>query len=97
MPPERHPDADRTDAGRDHADGDNKTDSGRGGAGEVPDIFPTQYRSAEDAADVAALAQAERAAARHAATPEQIDGVAAAGQARRAEDRLEGWQRRQRH
>ncbi|MEJ3654018.1 hypothetical protein WEH80_13665 [Actinomycetes bacterium KLBMP 9759] len=62
--------------------------------GAKPDIFPTEYRSAADAADVTALAEAERAVARHTATPEQIEGVAMAGEDRRAEDRLEAWRRR---
>jgi hypothetical protein len=64
-------------------------------AGERPDIFPTIYRSAHDAADAAALAEAERAVARHGATPEQVDGVTEAAQVRRAEERLEGWRRRE--
>jgi hypothetical protein len=58
-----------------------------------PDIFPTQIRTAADAAAAAALAQAERAVARHAGTPEEVEGVAEAGKARRAEDRLAGWRR----
>lgn len=64
------------------------------GAEERPDIFPTEYRSAEDAADVAEFAVAERAVARHAGTPAEVAGVAEAGKARRAEDRIEGWRRR---
>ena len=47
------PDDDHTNSTDDRPDG-----SGRECAGEVPDIFPTQYRSAEDAAGVAALAEA---------------------------------------
>lgn len=58
------------------------------------DIFPTVHRTAEDALDVEELARAERAAARHAATPEQAAGVAAAAKVRRAEDRLESWRGR---
>jgi hypothetical protein len=61
---------------------------------ERPDIFPAQFLSVEDAADVAALAEAERAVARHAGTPEDVEGVVEAGKARRSEDRLEGWRRR---
>lgn len=81
-------------------DPDPDPDGGRSDPG-VPtetgeDIFPTVYRSAEDAVDVEELARAERAAARHAATPEQAAGVAAAAQVRRAEDRLEGWRGRRR-
>lgn len=62
--------------------------------GTTKDIFPTVYRSAQDAVDVTELAQAERAVAQHAATPEQVAGVSEAGQERRAEDRLERWQGR---
>jgi hypothetical protein len=81
MPSEQHT--------RDHT-GDTEPDD----SGERPDIFPTQFRSVEDAADVAELAAAERAVARHAGTPEDVEGVAEAGKARRGEDRLEGWRRR---
>ncbi|MEJ3653235.1 hypothetical protein WEH80_18490 [Actinomycetes bacterium KLBMP 9759] len=56
------------------------------------DIFPTVHDNAQDAADAAALADAERAVARHGGTPEQREGVARAATARRAEDRLERWQ-----
>ena len=69
-------------------------DVGPDDTGERPDIFPMQVSSAEDAADVAELAAAERAVARHAGTPEDVEGVAEAGKARRGEDRLEGWRRR---
>lgn len=61
---------------------------------EDRDIFPTVYRSAQDAIDVDELAQAERAVARHAATRDQIAGVGEAGRERRAEDRLERWRGR---
>jgi hypothetical protein len=64
-------------------------------AGEEPDIHQTVYRS-EDVSDVEELAEAERAAARHAATPDQVAGVAAAAEVRRTEDRLEQWQGRHR-
>jgi hypothetical protein len=80
MSPERHP--------QDHAE-DTEPDTD-----ERPDIFPAQLLSAEDAADVAALADAERAVARHGGTREELEGVAEAGKARRSEDRLEGWRRR---
>ena len=63
---------------------------------ERPDIFPAQFLSVEDAADVAALAEAERDVARHGGTREALDGVAEAGKARRSEERLEGWRRRDR-
>lgn len=86
MPPAR-----RTEDGRPGAD-----PAGTPGTGEDRDIFPTVYRSADDASDVVELARAERAAARHGATPDQAAGVAAAGQVRRAEDRLEGWRGRHR-
>lgn len=81
MPPEQHPE-------------DHSADTEADDTGERPDIFPMQIRSAEDAADVAELAAAERAVARHAGTPEDVEGVAEAGKARRGEDRLEGWRRR---
>jgi hypothetical protein len=80
MSPERHL--------QDHAE-DTEPDTD-----ERPDIFPAQLLSAEDAADVAALADAERAVARHGGTREELEGVAEAGKARRSEDRLEGWRRR---
>jgi hypothetical protein len=57
----------------------------------TPDVMPTIYRDAADVAAVTELAEAERAAARRGATPAQAKGVAAAGQARRAEDRVAGW------
>ena len=70
------------------------SDAGTDDTGGRPDIFPMQVSRAEDAADVAELAAAERAVARHAGTPEDVEGVAEAGMARRGEDRLEGWRRR---
>jgi hypothetical protein len=57
----------------------------------VADLLPTDYTDVEDAAAVAELAEAERAAARGGATPAQARGVQAAAQARRAEDRVAGW------
>jgi hypothetical protein len=80
MPSDQHPQDHPSDAESD--------------TGERQDIFPAQFLSAEDAADVAALAEAERAVARHGGTREELEGVAAAGKARRSEDRLEGWRRR---
>lgn len=62
----------------------------------TPDIFPTVYADADDAADVAQLALAEQAVARNGGTPEQRDGVARAATARRAEERLERWRGRRR-
>jgi hypothetical protein len=61
-----------------------------------PDIHPTVYVDADDAADVAGLAGAERAVARGGGTAEQRDGVERAGTVRRAEDRLERWRARSR-
>ena len=71
MPSEQHSE-DHSDAGTDDTDG-------------RPDIFPMQVSRAEDAADVAELAAAERAVARRAGTPEDVEGVAEArrGPARR--------------
>lgn len=60
------------------------------------DRLPTSYRDAVDIADVAGLAEAERAVARGGATSEQADGVDAAARTRRGEDRLTGWRRRRR-
>jgi hypothetical protein len=82
MPSEQH--------SKDHSD------AGTDDTGERPDIFPMQVSTAKDAADVAELAAAERAVARNACTPEDVEGVAEAGKARRGEDRLEGWRRRHR-
>lgn len=80
-----------------HHTGDDRPDADTGvPPGPSEDIFPTVYHSAEDAFDVEELARAERAAARHAATPEQAAGVAAAAKVRRAEDRLDGWRGRRR-
>ena len=70
------------------------SDAGTGDTGGRPDIFPMQVSRAEDAADVAELAAAERAVARRACTPEDVEGVAEACKGRRGEDRLEGWRRR---
>jgi len=80
MPSEQH--------SEDHSNAETDDTGGR------PDIFPMQVSTAEDAADVAELAAAERAVARRAGTPEDVEGVAEAGKARRGEDRLEGWRRR---
>lgn len=63
----------------------------------VADVLPTVYADPEDVTAVRELADAERAVARHGATPEQAGGVAAAGRARRAEDRVHGWRSGQRH
>ena len=56
------------------------------------DVMPTIYPAAATVRAATDLAEAERAAARGGATPEQAKGVAAAGRARRAEDRVAGWQ-----
>ena len=69
MPSGQHSE-DHSDAGTDDTDG-------------RPDIFPMQVSRAEDAADVAELAAAERAVARRAGTPEDVEGVAEAGTCRR--------------
>lgn len=63
------------------------SDAGTGDTGGRPDIFPMQVSRAEDAADVAELAAAERAVARRACTPEDVEGVAEACKTRRGEDR----------
>lgn len=62
----------------------------------VTDRLPTTYHDAADVADVRDMAEAERAAARGAATPAQTEGVAGAARSRRGEDRLEGWRRHRR-
>ena len=80
MPSEQHPENDPPDTEPDSA-------------GERLDIFPTRYRSVEDAADVAELADVERTVARHGGTPEQIAGVTEAGRVRRTADRLAAWRR----
>jgi hypothetical protein len=86
----RQPGAARSEDDQPDADPQETTDGG-----EQPDIFQTVFRS-EDVSDVEELAEAERAAARHVATPDQAAGVAAAAEGRRTEDRLERWQERQR-
>ena len=58
------------------------------------DHLPTIYATAADVAAARELAEAERASARHTATPAQAEGVEAAGTARRAEDRVAGWRDR---
>jgi hypothetical protein len=56
---------------------------------EVP--LPTVFRDAADVTAARELAEAERAVAQHAASPEQAAGVAVARRARRAEDRVRSW------
>ncbi|MEN3269350.1 DUF4383 domain-containing protein [Pseudonocardia sp.] len=60
-----------------------------GGGQDVP--LPTVFRDQDDVAAARELAEAERAVAQHAATPEQVARVAAARGARRAEDRVSAW------
>jgi hypothetical protein len=61
-----------------------------GGDGQdVP--LPTVFRDHADVIAARELAEAERAVAQHAATSEQVGGVAVAGGARRAEDRVSAW------
>jgi hypothetical protein len=62
----------------------------RGDDGGQADILPTTY-PLKDLVDVRELADAERAVARHGATPEQAEGVDDAGRARRPEHRLAAW------
>lgn len=59
----------------------------------VEDVMPTVYAEPEDVVAVAELAEAERAVARHDASPVQARGVEAAAQHRRGEDRVESWRR----
>jgi hypothetical protein len=92
MVPDSTPPEGRTEDSQPDADPEETADD----AGEGPDIFPTVYYSAEDVSDVEEMAEAERAAARHTASPDQAAGVAAAAQVRRAEDRLERWRGRHR-
>jgi hypothetical protein len=58
------------------------------------DIHQTVYDPGQDADDVRDLADAERAVAQGGGTAEQADGVARAGRARLAGDRLAGWRER---
>ncbi|HEY2205715.1 MAG TPA: DUF4383 domain-containing protein [Pseudonocardia sp.] len=58
---------------------------------DAVDVLPTVYPHAEDVRAVRELAEAERAVARHNATPAQADGVREAGRFRRAEDRVGSW------
>ena len=55
------------------------------------EVLPTIYPHPEDVTSARELAEAERAVARRGATPTQIQGVVAARQHRRAEDRVESW------
>ena len=55
------------------------------------DVLPTIYPHPEDVTSARELAEAERAVARHGATPTQTEAVAIAGQHRRAEDRVQSW------
>ena len=64
------------------------------GEEQVPDLAAAEIR-AGDAESSAALAEAERAVARNGASPAQARGVAAAGRARRVEDRLDAWRSQQ--
>ena len=57
----------------------------------VADIAPATYSDPEDVVAVAELAEAERAVARHHATPAQTRGVETAAQHRRGEDRVDSW------
>jgi hypothetical protein len=60
--------------------------------GEEPQVpLPAVMRDAGDVAAARELAEAERAVAQHAATPEQIVRVEAAARERRAEDRVRAW------
>jgi hypothetical protein len=59
------------------------------GGPEVP--LPTIFRDAADVIAARELAEAERAVAQHAASPEQAERVASVGSARRAEDRVRAW------
>ncbi|MBW0100869.1 DUF4383 domain-containing protein [Pseudonocardia sp. KRD291] len=63
------------------------------GQGSPVNRLPTTYTDAADVADVRDMAEAERAAARGAATPTQAKGLTDAAQSRRGEDRLQGWRR----
>ncbi len=53
--------------------------------------LPTVYATRGDVRAVGELAEAERAGARHSATPEQTAGLAVVHDSRRAEDRVAGW------
>ena len=59
------------------------------GGPEVP--LPTVFRDAADVIAARELAEAERAVAQHAASPEQAERVAAVRSSRRAEDRVRAW------
>lgn len=58
---------------------------------ETGAALPTVYPDDGDALAVRELADAERAAAEHRATPEQASGIHAIRDIRRAEDRLAAW------
>jgi hypothetical protein len=56
---------------------------------QVP--LPTIFADPADVRAAAELAEAERAEARHSMSPEQVTGLAAANEVRRAEDRVAKW------
>jgi hypothetical protein len=70
---------------------DNPYQAERHGGGGQDAPLPTVFRDHADVIAARELAEAERAVAQHAATPEQVTRVAAAGRARRAEDRVSAW------
>jgi hypothetical protein len=86
---ERHPGEGRYGA-------DLEEQPGEGEGEGYTDRLPTAYRNPADIADVAGLAEAERAVARGGATREQADGVTWAARTRRGEDRILGWRQRRR-
>jgi Domain of unknown function (DUF4383) len=58
---------------------------------DPPPQLPTTFRDTDDATAASELAEAERAVAQHAATPEQEARVEAIRDIRRAEDRVRAW------
>jgi hypothetical protein len=71
------------------ADNPYRQERDAGDAQSVP--LPTAFPDPDDAAAAQQLAAAERAVVQHAATPEQVAGVAAVRGARRVEDRVRVW------
>lgn len=70
---------------------DNPYQQERDGDTGEPSFLPTIFADPADARAAGELAEAERAAARHGATPEQAAQLAGISEVRRTEDRVAGW------
>ncbi len=70
---------------------DNPYQQERDGDADDPVPLPTIFSDVADVRAAGELAEAERAAARHGATPEQAAHLVGIGEVRRTEDRVSGW------